>query len=105
MTTCMFCTGDGCLFCNPPKHPWFNAKSASAGQVANFNRGLHPMGARLLSNVSGAERCGNCTHHKKREMGGTYHKCDLYETHGPATDIRVSWPACEKYESDGGVPF
>ena len=101
-TNCLFCNGAGCTYCHPPKHPWFAAGSASKLQRENVKKGLHPLGARLATN---GKTCGGCVHHKRREMNKVFHKCDLNETHGPGTDIRVSWPACEKYEDDGGVPF
>jgi len=43
------------------------------------------------------ESCGTCVHHVARAMGHVYHKCRLRETGGPATDIRVGWPACTKW--------
>lgn len=104
-TNCLFCNGEGCTFCHPPKHEWFAAGSASKFQRKNFRRGLHPMGARLATN---GKRCGSCKHHIKLTSdltGNNFHKCDLNWTNSPATDIRVTWPACVQYEDDGGVPF
>lgn len=102
MTDCLFCNGEGCAFCHPPKHEWFNAESASKFQRENVRKGLHPMGAKLATN---GKRCGSCQHHKRREMNKVFHKCDLHQTRGAGTDIRVSWPACVRHEDDGGVPF
>lgn len=51
------------------------------------------------------QRCGACTHLVRREMAGTYFKCSLYgDTHGPATDWRLRWPACGRFvhNNDGG---
>ena len=60
--------------------------------------GIHPAtGLPLL----GRETCGTCVHHFVRQFAGAYHKCRLVRsTGGPATDIRVSWPACEKWQSE-----
>lgn len=69
----------------------------SAGQKALLAAGIHPV-------TNGRARpdlgtCGTCAHrivtgHNLR----SYHKCDLRPiTAGPGTDIRVSWPACEKH--------
>ena len=41
--------------------------------------------------------CGTCVHHHVHSSARDYHKCELTQTGGPATDIRVSWPACPKY--------
>ena len=101
-TNCLFCEGEGCIFCEPPKHPWFNAKSASAQQRQNFNKGLHPMGARLADN---GQQCDNCANHIAVSMGKTFHKCQLNRTGSAATDIRVNWPACELFVASGKVPF
>ena len=44
--------------------------------------------------------CGDCTHfYRVGGVAGRYYKCDLRKnTGGPATDHRVRWPACAKYE-------
>ena len=48
-----------------------------------------------------SETCGTCQHHViQGGVAGTYHKCDLRNTGGPATDIRVSWPGCHRWEPD-----
>lgn len=66
--------------------------------------GVHPATRTALRPVNDdqpAETCGSCAHH--HVQGGTkgrYHKCDLTTTRGPASDIRVGWPACNRWESD-----
>jgi hypothetical protein len=68
-----------------------------------LEQGIHPATkARLLDPVDQAgASCGMCVHarqidHHRR----TYWKCDLVpHTNGAATDIRVSWPACTRYEA------
>lgn len=58
--------------------------------------GIHP--ATRVAVVHGAT-CGTCAHHFAVKFNRTYHKCGLVHiTSGPATDIRVSWPACLRYE-------
>lgn len=92
---CLFCDSpDGCQFCNPTPHPWF--KGGTPTQRTNVRIGLHPMGHKLAEN---GHHCGDCGHMKRRNMGGTYIKCDLNDTHGPATDIRLSWPACSQWKA------
>lgn len=55
--------------------------------------GIHPTTRYPLK--GGPTTCGNCAHHYERQLGHVYHKCDqVHETAGPATDVRVSWPAC-----------
>lgn len=65
--------------------------------------GLHPTGFRLAGDTAPAgAKCGTCEHHLAiRRNVRRYHKCELLpDTHGPATDIRVSWPACEYWEEE-----
>lgn len=43
--------------------------------------------------------CGDCRHLYAKRYSRTYHKCELRgDTNGPATDHRVRWPACGRYE-------
>jgi hypothetical protein len=43
--------------------------------------------------------CRTCKHLLCLPSGRRYYKCDLRKiTHGPATDHRVRWKACAKYE-------
>jgi hypothetical protein len=60
--------------------------------------GLHPHRGDQLG--PRGETCGSCKNHRVRHMGGRYHKCALGpDSHGHATDIRVRWPACVKWEA------
>ena len=44
-------------------------------------------------------RCGDCVHIVAHRYSKTYYKCDLRgDGAGPATDHRVGWQACAKYE-------
>ncbi len=44
-------------------------------------------------------RCGACVHLVGREFSRTYYKCDRYAvTGGTATDWKLSWEACGKFE-------
>lgn len=61
--------------------------------------GRHPAtGERLLEDGS---TCGECVHHLIHRLNRAYHKCDVSRL-GPssseASDIRVSWPACARFE-------
>lgn len=60
-------------------------------------RGEHPVTHRALAN--NGHTCGDCAHHFVHSVGHTFHKCDLNATRGPATDVRVSWPACVLWEA------
>lgn len=45
--------------------------------------------------------CKTCSHLIKRVYSGTYYKCGLRQnTGGPATDHRINWNACGRYEDD-----
>lgn len=72
---------------------------------AALDRGIHPLTRVPLLNAEWGFTCGDCDHHVV--AGGhakTYHKCDtVYMTSGPATDIRVSWPACQRFKTSQAV--
>lgn len=58
--------------------------------------GIHPRTNEPLT-AAAAATCGNCDHHFAANWrAGRYHKCNVdgLVTHGPATDVRVSWPGC-----------
>lgn len=50
----------------------------------------------------GGKTCGDCAHlFMQGGVAGRYYKCGLrLNTGGPATDHRVRWPACAKFEDD-----
>lgn len=69
--------------------------------------GYHPTtGRKLLLAPEGVTQltCGDCAHHVLN--GGharTYHKCTKYPggpTGGPASDVRVAWPACDLFTTN-----
>lgn len=62
--------------------------------------GINPASKRALLWESRAT-CGDCEHHFTHRTNRTFHKCAKAPggpTGGPATDVRVSWPACVLYE-------
>lgn len=65
-------------------------------------RGTHPATHRRLVYIPGLQ-CGMCAHHViSPGHAKNYHKCVRHRlgiTGGPASDIRVSWPACELFEA------
>lgn len=63
-----------------------------------LDRGIHPI--TRLPLAGNDETCGSCAHHRLRgNVAGRFHKCDLNLTGGPATDLRVSWPACTRWDA------
>lgn len=70
--------------------------------------GVHPATHRPLlkgMNENGEPHtCGECIfHHRYSHHSRSYHKCELHrlgESHSAASDIRISWPACERFEFD-----
>jgi hypothetical protein len=97
---------DSLIFGEPlpmPKLPaWF--KGGTETQKRHAYAGRHPMGKRLLTSFptfgEPTATCGNCGHFKRvRNNSKIYSKCALIpETHGPGTDIRRMWPACELWK-------
>ena len=64
---------------------------------ARIERGIHPTGVALLE--PRGQTCGDCLHLRTKQATKRYFKCELVgDTSGPATDIRKSWAACEKFE-------
>lgn len=67
-------------------------------QRAQVAAGWHPLaGTRTRPDLG---TCGGCAH---RVLVGwhnrTYPKCDLAAiTHGPGSDCRAHWPACDRFE-------
>lgn len=61
--------------------------------------GIHPTTHLRLLHPGWNRTCGDCDHHVvKGGHARDFHKCDaVYVTSGPATDVRVSWPACQKF--------
>jgi hypothetical protein len=57
--------------------------------------GVHPT-TRLRLREPAGETCGSCDYRLAINTGKrTFHKCSAVPmTHGPATDVRLSWPAC-----------
>jgi hypothetical protein len=53
-----------------------------------------------LWGITEDRKCGDCIHHQDYHYHNRhYHKCDIWHvSHSEATDIRVSWPACGKFE-------
>jgi hypothetical protein len=68
-------------------------------RLALLARGIHPTTKLRLLDESLNRHCADCDHLKAH--GGnrkTFYKCDkVYMTSGPATDVRLSWPACEAF--------
>jgi hypothetical protein len=59
--------------------------------------GFNPGSRRTLLDPAWGYRCKDCAHCLPAGRNRTYWKCDLNPlgyTRGPATDIRVGWPAC-----------
>ena len=72
--------------------------SRKAMVAARQARGVHPHNGLPLLAASG-HTCGDCGH-KREDLGGYsrhWYKCALTPGGGPATDIRVRWPACVKW--------
>ena len=68
--------------------------------------GRHPA-TRVPLFIGTGERCGTCVHHQALDWHNkTFHKCTLHRlglSHSEHSDIRVSWPACARYEADDGM--
>lgn len=75
-------------------------------QAAAMQRGMHPLGSKLHPDAADGRtgeglRCRGCVHVTTQGYtSGRYLKCDAHTiTRGPGTDLRLWWPACERYEA------
>lgn len=76
----------------PTKVPRYKAE-----QARRVAMGLHPLTGKPLA--GNGKKCQTCAHLRVKQMGGRYYKClQVPLTSGPATDVRVRWPACTLYE-------
>jgi len=66
-----------------------------------IERGIHPV---TRGPIDARKTCGECKHlYTTGERHRRYFKCGLVDhTFGPGTDIRKSWPSCEKFEEFWG---
>ena len=89
------------IFETTPKWPaWFAVnKTTPAIHKDRVARGLHPMGLPLAGN---GETCGSCANIVQNRC--KYYKCRLHNTAGPATDIRMKWPACSEWKTPHDGP-
>lgn len=79
----------------------------TARRRALLDAGVHPTSGRPLLDPADGATCGGCAHHVLNDYHAHgYHKCARAAgglTNGPASDVRVGWPACVLY--DPGVTF
>lgn len=59
--------------------------------AARFGLGHGPVG----------ETCRTCGHMVRKTWNRVYLKCDLWDSNGPASDIRLKWPACSQWLARG----
>ena len=71
--------------------------------------GIHPTTGRRLMTKAAAPPgvpesvlvCGECAHCFEHRTNRSYFKCERASgglAHGPGSDVRVSWPACDLWE-------
>jgi hypothetical protein len=61
--------------------------------------GRHPVSGSLLA--GNGETCATCAHLRQHRYANTYYKCEYNDTGSAATDIRLGWPACTRWELAG----
>lgn len=96
---------DGRLFDMPPVEP---QPVLSADRRRTLRRrqelaeGTHPTTKRPLLDKAWGFKCGDCDHHFTFSTNRNFEKCEKAAgglTHGPASDVRLSWPACTLYQT------
>ncbi len=68
--------------------------------MARIQAGFHPFGFPLKKPAS--EKCRGCRFAVRKNGGGQkFWKCEKSKmTSGPATDLRLKWPACILWEAE-----
>lgn len=72
-----------------------------------LEQGVHPTTRRPLLRLTLPDNpatCATCDHVTSWRLARTYWKCQRAPgglTGGPATDVRLSWPACDLWEPAG----
>jgi hypothetical protein len=82
----------------PETHTLSAGQRLTLRKNADIGRGIHPVTGAALLHPDWRKTCQDCTHLMR--AGGharDFWKCDLNWTYGPATDIRLSWPACRQF--------
>lgn len=68
-----------------------------------LERGVHP--ATRVALADNGRTCGGCIHAVQVQPGArSFWKCDQHRlglSRSGASDIRVSWPACTRFEAEG----
>lgn len=58
----------------------------------------------LLYGKNEDKKCKDCDHLRRRSMGGTYYKCELFSlSRSPTSDWRINWQACGKFIHESNV--
>ena len=95
---------------DPPPRPradwpeWYTPGARRGRQNRMVARGLHPMGAGLGPD---GETCGSCKHSNPEQWrDGRYIKCAVMRrSRSEATDIRLKWRACARWEPAAAPRF
>lgn len=86
------------LFDPEPVAPLSRGRKLTIRNNDLLRQWIHPV--TRLPLAEGDNKCGDCANHVvHRSNTKIFHKCDLNYTHGPGTDLRVSWPACTRFEA------
>ena len=82
----------------PPAPLSADAKRTKRNNEA-IQAGVHPVtGGGTFPDIG---TCGDCAHAVAHTRNRTWWKCSKFAiTHGPGTDIRLKWPACNYYDHD-----
>ena len=66
--------------------------------VAEKPENINPM-VRAYGLLEPKQKCKKCKYLYGKQYSKVYYKCELRSnTNGSATDHRVNWPACKKFE-------
>ncbi len=86
----------------PEPKPLSYGRRLTARRNADLARGVHPVTRRALLHEEWQRTCGDCWHlFQMPGTAGSYWKCGMRASRGPATDVRKSWPACDSFREDG----
>lgn len=91
------------LFEVEPVKPMGRDARRTAKQRAIIAQGFSPATGLVL--LDGDSTCGDCVkQHVRTWDGRRFFKCEILGfSHGPGTDIRLSWPACAAFRPRSDV--
>ena len=82
-----------------PEETISDQRTRTLRQQRRLAAGRHPLIGGLLA--KNGETCGSCDLLEAHMQSRRWYKCKAVGGHSPATDVRLSWPACSGWRPRG----